>query len=388
MEDITREAIASLLAETPPRAPAVTIYVPTHVSASPPHMTEDQIRLKNLIHKAVGIIKNRDDGRAVQRDLCDRLEQLLVDRDFWEMQTKGLLICARPGMLRMFRLPFDTEEYVAVADHFHLAPIFGVLEDLQEYYVLAVAQHKPRLFTGTLYELHDSGIALPETLEQGLHIDELNQKSEQQASAVGSSMNTGGYNGRGGAKNPAEDERLRFWRMLDQVILNKANTTAPLILAGIDSETAEYRSISHHPNVLKTTIEGSYGGAQPHEVFAKAEAILRTELLNREHERIIDEYNRAKGQAPQLAAQDVAAIVDAADQGRIDKLLIAGVRVTTDTVRDNSEPVPVITFPAEPSAQVFHDIAYRVWNTSGTVVDIEADHMPERGALMLATLRY
>lgn len=387
MEDLTRQAVSELMA-TPALVPAVTIYLPTHLAATPPHMTEDQIRMKNLVNRAVEIIKRRGDGRQMAKDLCNRLEQLLDDRSFWEHQAKGLLICARPGQLRMFRLPVDTEEYVAVADHFHLGPVLGVVSDLQTYYVLAVSQHQPVLFKGTMYQLEPSGLRLPVSLETGLNIDEINQKSEQQASAVGSSMQTGGFNGRGGAKNPAEDERLRFWRMLDQLILDRADHRLPLILAGVDSETTEYRHISHYPNIMQRTIQGSYGGSEPHRLFPEAENIIRQELLEPLHDELVKEYQRAKGQSPELAARDVAVIADAAEKGRIDKLLIAGVRNTTDTVRDNRQPVPVITFPPLESAQALHDIASQVWNASGTVVDIEAGHMPERGAMMLATLRY
>lgn len=387
MEELNREAVTEL-SRTNPRAPAVTIYLPTHRAATSPHMTEDQIRFKNLMTKAIGIIKNRDDGRELEVYLTERLNELLEDRNFWEGQTEGLLLCARPGLFRMFRLPVDTEEYVAVADHFHLAPVFGVLQDMQEYYVLAIAQHAPALFKGDMYDLRPTDVALPETLKAGLNIDEVNAKTEQQASAVGSSMNTGGYNGRGGARNPAEEDRLRFWRMIDQIVAGKLDGKLPLILAGIESETVEYTGISKYPKLLKGAIHGSFSGAKPHDLFQPAIDIVRQELLNPMHDDVIAEYKRAKGQAPELAARDFAAIADAAEKGRIDKLLLADIRYTTDTVRDNTEPVPVITFPPEESAQAIHDIANQVWNASGRIVDIEAGHMPERGALMLATLRY
>lgn len=351
-------------------------------------MTEDQIRFKNLMSRAIDIAKNRDDGREFATELSRQRDQLLSDQGFWEDQTEGLLICMRPGLTRMFHLPIDTEEYVAVSNHFHLAPIFGVLQDMCEYYVLTVTQHQPQLFRGDFYDLQTTDIDLPATAEQGLNIDEMNVKTENQGSARGSSLNTSWFNGRGGAKNPAEEDRLRFWRMIDQIITSKADTKLPLILAGTDSEHAEYRSISHYPKILEHGINGSYSGNNPHELFPLAMDIIRKELLNPTHDAIIEEYERAKGQAPDQAAREVAAIADAAGQGRIDKLLLAGVRFTTDTVRDNNEPVPVLTFPPEESAQAVQDIAYEVWNTSGQIIDIEADHMPEPGALMLATLRY
>ena len=84
-----------------------------------------------------------------------------------------------------------------------------------------------------------------------------------------------------------------------------------------------------------------------------------------------------------------AAIRDAAEQGRIDKLLIGTLRYTTDTVRDNTEPVPVITFPEPEPSQAIHDIASRVWNASGTIIPIDQAKLAHLRALpMLATYRY
>lgn len=387
MEELTRDAIADLLTGKP-KAPAATIYLPTHRAATPPNMTEDQIRFKNLITRAIDILKNRDDGKELQVHLTKRLNELVDDRDFWENQTEGLLICARPGVFRMFHLPLDTEEYVAVADHFHLAPILGVLQDMQQYYVLIVSQHHPRLLQGTMYGLEPSKISLPVTLEQGLNLDEAPQKRELQGSSVGSSMGTSGYNGRGSSKDPADDERLRFWRMVDQQVMAKASTKLPLILAGVASETSEYRSVSHYPKILKNSVHGSFNGTAAHDLYEPALKIIRKELLNPMHDDVIAEYKRAKGQAPGLAARDMAAIADAAEKGRVDKLLLADIRYTTDTVRDNTVAKPVLTFPPEESAQAVNDIAYRIWNSGGQIIDIERGHMPERGALMLATLRY
>jgi hypothetical protein len=380
--NLTKETIRELL-DHKPTSPAVTIYIPTHRAATPPNMSEDQIRTKNLIHKAVEIIKNRDDGSELEKVLCNTLETMLGDRDFWEHQTEGLLICARPGMLRMYHLPIDTEEYVAVSDHFHLAPIFGLIRDPREYYVLVVSQHEPALFKGDAYDIYATDIMLPDSLVDGLNLDELHQKTEQQRSNGGS-----GFNGRGGAKDPAEEDRLRFWRQLDQIISTKLDTKVPLLLAGTDSELAEYRSVSHYPHILSLSKTGSFGGFKPHDLFVAASAIFRKELDEPVEESVIDEYNRAKGQAPDQAAHEIAMIQDAADNGRIDKLLLGNVRYTADTVQDNTNHVPVITFPPEESAQAVQDIAYEVWNSGGAIMNVDSEAMPEPGALMLATLRY
>jgi hypothetical protein len=127
---------------------AITIFMPVHTSASPPHITENQIRLKNLVHKAIGRLPEHGEGRQLAQELQVRLNSLHDDLSFWENQTPGLLICAAPGRLDMFHLPIDTEEYVAVDRQFHLAPVFGLLHDARDFYLLVLAQHNPRIYKG------------------------------------------------------------------------------------------------------------------------------------------------------------------------------------------------------------------------------------------------
>lgn len=351
-------------------------------------MSEDQIRLKNLINKALDILKNRDDRRNLESMLVERAEELLNDRDFWETRTEGLLICARPDVWELFDLPIDTEEYLAVNSRFHLAPMLGLLREAQGYYVLMVAQHQPALLRGDMYDLHPTDIKLPETVEAGLNIDEMNQKSEQQRSAVGSNMNPSGFNGRGGSKNPAEEERQRFWRMLDQIICTKANKKLPLILAGVESEIVEYKDISHYPKILSGSIKGNFISANSHDLFEAAWRIIKDEIIDTEHAAALDNYLRLKGENEGRTGDSFAAITDAADKGRVSTLLVGMNRITSDTVRDNTQPVPVIVFPGtEESTEAIHDTALSVWSQGGAVINMEQSRMPG-GAAMAAIFRY
>jgi hypothetical protein len=389
MDYISRQALKQLRQEQQP--PMVTIYIPTHKTASPPHMTEDQIRFKNLIHQAVEQLGKRPEAAAGQlsKQLCAKLDGLLQDQTFWEHQTESLLLCAAPDMLVMYHLPIDSEEYVAVNDHFHLAPILGLLNDAQEFYVLAVAQHKPTLFKGDMYDVRPTDIALPKSLEAGLNIDEMNQKSEQGRSAVGSSLNVAGsFNGRGGAKDPSQDDRLRFFRMIDHLVLDRVDRSLPLILAGIEAETTAYRSISRYPHLLQETIQGNFTGGNPHDLFEKAMAIVRKEIIEEMHHEALDRYERVRGANPERVATDTETAEAAAEQGRIDTLIISNCRYTTDTVRDNTEPVLEIAFTDPDEVNHFvNNVALQADSTSSRILNIPRGQMPD-GKPLLAILRY
>ncbi len=384
IDKLSNRAIKEMLS-IKPTTPAVTIYLPTHRSAAPSCISEDEIRFKNLHAKAKALLKVREDSRQFISEFDNMLNSLAGNLEFWEHQTEGLLICSRPRELRLFHLPLDCEEYLAVADQFHLASVFGILNDLRDYYVLVVAQHSPRLLRGDFYGLQPAGVELLSSIKAGLKIDEMDQKNEQQVSSYG---NRQGYNGRGGSKNPAEEERQRFWRVIDDRINKQADRNLPLLLAGIESEVSEYRAASRFPAILGTHIEGSFSGANPRDLFPKALEIILKEIINPEHNRIIKEYKELRGRSPGLVERDFATINKAAAEGRIDKLLLSGVRYTTDTIRENIKSVPLVIFPPEESAQAINEIARIVYGSSGTIVNIEQTHMPVKGAQILAVMRY
>jgi hypothetical protein len=385
MEKITPQAVAELL-ETPNQGLAVTIYVPMHRAASPPHMSEDQLRLKNLVNQALGLLKDLGDTTALTRELQDYLASLLDNQKFWESQTEGLLVCSQAGAIRSFQLPIDTDEYVAVDQAFHLTPVLGLLHDATEFYVLAVAQHQPRLFIGDMYGLRPSTIDLPVSLEASLGLDE-NPKGEHSQSAGGSSLHTSVYNGRGGTHDLKDADRARFLRAVDAALTKEDTAALPLILAGTDEETSEFRHLSKYPNILANTIKGNAGNTSTEELFEQAHRIALQELIMPKRREAIAAYERLSGTNPARTAQDQPAIEAAAEQGRVDTLLIGMQRQTADTVRDSTQPVAKITFPVGTLKNAIHALAITVRGMSGTVVIVDEADMPNH-APMAALLRY
>lgn len=386
MEYLSRENLDQLLT-IEPHTPAVTIYIPMLATAAPPHITEKQIRFKNLITRAIEQLENIQKGSALIKELRQYQQKLQDDLEFWKDQTAGLLICAAPGLFRLFHLPYDTEEFVSVGDNFFLAPVLSILHDAQSYYVLTIAQQKPQLFNGDLYGLHPTDLQLPTDVATALNIDENNQKSENQSSAMGSSLSTQGFNGRGGGRNPAENDRLQFFRIVDTMVNRYIHADTPLILAGIDAEVAEYRAISKYPRILESSIVGSYSNIKPEDVSSEAARIIEQEIVLPAHSAVIEEYKQIHGANPDRSATDKTAIAEAAEQGRIDKLLVRMTRTTTDVVRDTMQAAKRITFPEAEISTSLNDLAIKVWQMSGTVIGLAANEIPN-GAPMVARLRY
>lgn len=385
MQKLTHEALARLL--TADDSPKVTIYMPLEASASPPHITENQIRLKNLIHAAVKELEDSGDTSKLGDRLCSLLDEARDDLEFWKDKRRGILLCAAPGMLQWFDLPVDTEEYVAVDDTFHLAPVLALTGDARDYYVLALAQQHPKLYKGDMYGLEPADIGLPRSIREGLGIDEPNQKTENQGSATGPSTSTGWFNGRGGARDPADIDRLRFFHLIDKLLHDNLDRSLPLILAGIDAETAEFRGLSKYPRIMQAAITGNQTDSRLEDLHQRAQMIVTAELVKPEHDAAREEYERLSGANPERVAGDRKAIMAAAEQGRIDKLLATMSNQTTDTVQDKVESVLRISFPDKDFSRTLNNLAALVWRMSGRIVSLLPHEMPN-GSLMVARLRY
>jgi hypothetical protein len=382
--NLTKDRINNITAQMP-TGMAISIYIPTHFDAAPQAMNEDQIRTRNLFGEAIRLLEQYPITEPLQTMLREQIDEMIDDATFWKNLSRGLLVIGDNTRIEMFYLPIDTEEYVAVSDCYHLAPIFGLLQEAKEYYVLSLAQHNPMLLKGTMYGLEPSGIMLPQTIETGLNIDENNQKSEQQRSSGA----TGNFNGRGGAKNPQEDDRHQFWRMIDGIICQHADKHLPLILAGTEKDLSEYRSKSHYPIILNGMMHGNFSDSSSRELLPQALTIINGELIETMHDKALSSYERIQGTMPDHVATKLPAIQDAAETGRVESLLISVTRRTADSVRDSAEQVTMLTFQASQKInQAVQMAAMAVWKAGGQIINVDQSRMPRRGTLALATLRY
>lgn len=385
MKQLTPELIASLNNNQNATTPAVTIYLPTHKRSSPPNMSEDRTRFKNLYQKALEALENRDQRDPFIEEFKQICEQQLENQTFWRQMSESLLVCVRPGQAEFIRLPIDSDEYVAVDNHFHLAPVQALVNDLHDYHLLVVAQKNPLLFHGNAYELVSADVTMPESIEEALKIDEEHLKSVQYhtGNQAGASL----YHGHGAGRDNGDEDKLRFYRLIDDLVLSAAQPPLPLILAGVEAEVAAYRQESKHPNILESIIPGNFILNDAPELQQRAWEIVRQEIIEPAHEQAIERYERLKGEAAELVSNRFGSIKSAAENGRVDTLLTNMSRLTTDSVRDNDQSLPKIHFPDDYQSQALDEVARIVREQSGRIINVHDHKMPEK-ALALAIYRY
>jgi hypothetical protein len=387
MRIITKQDVQELVTAGS-TVPAVTLYAPMHSTASPQHLSEDQTRLKNLIGTASSeLARQYGKDHPLIAELSAWYDTYHDDLSFWDNQTAGLLICAKQGACQWFNLPVETDEYVSVDDTFHLAPVLAMLAQDHDYYVLTVNQHDPKLFKGNSYNLHMATVELPHSIQSALGIDENRQKGENQGSVSGSGQGGSSFNGRGGGHNPQDQDRLKFFRIIDHAINAEQTHELPLILAGTISETSEYRSISKYPRLMHATINGSHADNDMENLHRQAIAIIDTELVQPAYQAALTEYRQLEGADPDRVAGDVESIAVATREGRVGTLLASMTTQTSDNVQDGLTSQTKISLPSGEKGKLLNKLALKVWQARGTIINLKSQDMPD-GVAMVAQLRY
>ena len=338
------------------------MYLPTHRSATPPHMREDELRFKKLARKASDILDNIDKHDPFNAKFATKCAALQSDEKFWKDRTEAILVCAGADQFETYDLTLETDEYVAVDNHYHLAAIYGLLEDSVPFSVLAVAQDRVLLFSGDNY-----GLTLT---DHEVFSDAAYKRDDKHDND----------------KYLYEAERHRNFLHVDKKFFASADKKSPLILAGVESDVAEYRSLSKHPRILDQAILGNYGPDSAPELFSASEGIVTEEVIEANHRKRLANYQRLRYD-PNLASDDVVNIEDAAEKGRVDTLLIGMSRTTTDSVNDVVEPIRKITFPDELESQVIDHLAELVRSQDGHIITVSQDQLPDSSPLY-ALYRY
>lgn len=383
---INDNEIKRLINESKNKNPKITIYLPINTTLTSEHISADYIRIKNIKNEVIKKLQiNHQDTDFIQ-EFSQKIDEIMSDILSFHDLPQGLLMCISPGVAEIFRLPIETKEYVVIDEQFYLAPILGLISDYQDFYLLVLSLHDPKLYKGDAYGLYPTSLKFDRSPDELLNIDEINTENVQAKSANGGG--SGGYNGRGGEKDQANSDRQKFWRMIDRRIIKSDEQKLPLILAGVESEIAEFVSISSYPNILSSHLEGSYRTFKPNDLFPQVEQIIRQEIIEPEHQKIIAEYNRLSIKRSDLIVDNTQDITKASDQGMVDKLILAGLRFTADTIKEKSKPEYVLSFPSPSIAKKINLAALNAWHASAKVINLDMNQMPKIKTNMLAILRY
>jgi hypothetical protein len=318
MRLLTTEGLVALADERD--GPRVSIFLPTH---GPGAERQDPIRLRNLLREAERRLAAGVRHSEARELLAPGLE-LAADTAFWrEAAAGGLALYLASGGDRKLRLPYRPRQLVVVGDRFHLKPLLPLLGGDGRFYLLALSQHRVRLFAGDRDGLHELALpGVPPGLAEAMRLEDREEQLQlhQSGPARPGGRPAAIFHGHGVGADDAKDRILRFFRDVDHGVQRAVgNGRAPLVLAAVDYLRPLYRAASTYPQILERGVSGNPDHLGAQELHRRAWALVGDRFGSDQRAvagrcRALERRGRATG--------DLRRIVPAAIAGRVESLLV------------------------------------------------------------------
>jgi hypothetical protein len=369
---------------------AVSIYMPTHRAGA--ETRENPIRFRNLIDEAQRRLESQSIPAAEIKKQFAPAYDLTDDTPFWQFQADGLALFLGTNEHHVFHLPFSFDEMVMVSGRFHIKPLLILMDQENEFYILALSENSVRLFQAT-----PNGISavhtpeLPSSAAEALKYDDP-EKQQQFHTTAKLGVQVGGrdpgglaYHGHGVASDDKNRDLERFLQRVSaglEKTLGKAHN--PLLLACVDEMKVAFDRIHGQDNVVDDHMSGNFDHLSPRQLWQEAWPFLAPNVQkNRESAK--ERYEQAAGN--NRATSDLRDVIARSMEGAVQELLVAIGEHRWGSYDPQSMEVELREEP-EAGDQDLLDVAaaYTLVN-GGTVHAFNVEELPEN-APVAATLRY
>lgn len=350
--------------------PCISVYMPTHqVTARKP---KDRILFKNLLREAQECLVGRGMRTAEAKGFLGPALKLAKDSLFWEYQGNGLALFLAPRFFEYFISSLSFDQKVSVSHRFYLKSLLPVLYRGEHFFLLTLSKRETKLFRVTRTRMTEVRL-------EGLPDGVSRRSSEKQLQ-----FHTGTQQGRGkraalfhGHGGGSEDEKtglIQYCREIDSAVVDLlSDEKAPMMVAGLDYVVATYRQANSYPYLVDDSIPGNPYSYSRDDLHRAAHAAMEPHLVRWREESLV---RFGRGSEEGRACTDVAPLLQAAKEGRIEMLLVSlGAELF---VRHDLESgrVDLHTRYEEGDVDVLDEAVVRTVLTGGEVYGIEEDEMP------------
>jgi hypothetical protein len=384
MEVLAKELIQELLSVNQP--PSLSLYMTTHKSH--PENLQDPIRFQNLVKQLEESLLEQYSAVEVKK-LLEPYLTLNNNSEFWGHTLDGLAVLGSTELFKVIRLPIQVQELAIVADSFHTKPLRQYLQSVDRYHVLGLSLHEIRLFEGNRHSLVEVELPsdFPRTITEALG-DELTNKHMTVASYGGTSGESSDmHHGHGGKKDEVDKDAERFFNIIARTIHEKYSkpTGLPLILAALPEHHSLFQKVNKNPLLLANSIAVNPESISTDKLIKLAWEIMEPDYLQK-LKSLVDKFEEAK--ANNSGSDNIKEVVEAAEAGRVDTILIEKDRVIAERLRNKITG----TFKQADSTQpklddLLDDIGELVTKMGGKVMFIPPEKMPAKTGIA-ALYRY
>jgi hypothetical protein len=370
------------------RAPAVSIYLPTHPAGR--EVRQDAIRLRNLLSTAGKRLGAMRRGPQID-ELTEPARRLVDDEEFWRYQDRGLAIFLAPGLDRVHKLPIEVAEDLSVGAHFRIRPLLRMIDPAGWFWVLTVSAGRTRLYQGSRWGFDEFPVrGLPQGVAE-LREETVYQEAHNAAPTGRPQRGAPGL-AHAQAFGPAPDE-LHKSQLLE--LLRRVSAAvepvvkrqpAPVILVAQPEVQGNLREFVRWKELLPEGIIENPDALASDELHRKAWRLIeprhdkgRAEALGR--------LKGLLGTANGKATATPEEIVAAARYGRVEQLFLGDETPLWGRLVDGQDRIEAHGSPAEGDEDLFDYAALMTLRQGGAVTLVERAHLPPGGPAA-AILRY
>ena len=294
----------------------------------PPYRPGEQAKsMAALIKSDIQAATPKLSGIKIQRseieDLLDPLEQLTGDSGFLGGAHWGCCIFRSHQVFQKLDLLNPTAVGLKIGTRFEIRPLLAMLNSPAEFYVLRLTKKKVELVrcSGFRAERVKLPKGVPETLDEALAFRPPDHDLENR-SAAGSApgaMRRVRF-GTGSGRETQQSYLADFYKAVDRGVRTLLHGLTPVILAGVDEDTALYRNSSKYSNLLPHPISGSPEALiSENDLLHQAYSIVRAESIAQAAHAAAE----AKEQVvPARFSTNLSEILQAAAEGRVMRLYL------------------------------------------------------------------
>jgi hypothetical protein len=384
MEVLAKELIQELLSVNQP--PCLSLYMTTH--RSHPENLQDPIRFQNLVKQLEDSLLEQYSAIEVKKFLEPYIT-LNNNSEFWEHTLDGLAVLGSTEIFKVIRLPVVVQELAVVADSFHTKPLRQYLQSVDRYHVLGLSLHEIRLFEGNRHSLVEVDLPsdFPRNITEALG-DELTGKHTTVASYGGTSGESSDmHHGHGSKKDEVDKDAEKFFRVIAGTIYENYSkpTGWPLILAALPEHHSLFQKLSKNPLLLQKGINVNPASISIDKLVKLAWEVIEPDYLHKLKD-LVKKFEQAK--ANNSGSDNVKEIVEAAEAGRVDTILIEKDRVIAERLRNKNTGTFKQADLTQPKLDdLLDDIGELVTKMGGKVMFIPSEKMPAKTGIA-ALYRY
>ena len=356
--------------------PCLSLYQPTH--RHHPDNQQDSLRFRHLVQELEQSLEKKYPEEKI-RSLLEPFEKLETDHNFWNHTLDGIAILSAPGLFQVYNLQRQVEELTVVADSFDTKPLRRFLQSTDRFQILGLSRNEAKLYEGNRDSLDEIELAsgMSFTINKALG-EELTEPHQTVASygGIGQGRNAM-HHGQGGKKDELDMDTERFFRAVDQAILEHHSrpSSLPLLLAALPEHHGIFHQISKNPFLMSEGIKVHPDAIPLDELRENAWHIFKPKYQSR-LTNLVEEYTLAKSK--NLAFDDLQEITEAAAAGRIATLLIEADREIGARIDAVTGKLQLSELSHPDVDDLLDDLGEMVSSKGGQVIVIPSKQMPTK----------